>query len=216
MPSDTQYVLSVRSHVKMMMHCMKYPHSTVNGLLLASSSSSSPPPESSAGEGSRIEIVDVIPLFHLGHGLSPMLEVALLQVRLNDKIQGICPLIIIILISSLSFLSLWFLPMILWLHLFLHLFRFILSTFIFDLCHSHLLFLRVSHSFLSIAFLWFCLLSLLSWLEFHTLLFCDLNPKLRSEENYRHAVFTVRVNYAAWIKRQVKETNFLTELLLID
>ena len=81
MPSDTQYVLSVRSHVKMMMHCMKYPHSTVNGLLLASSSSSSPPPESTAGEGNRIEIVDVIPLFHLGHGLSPMLEVALLQVR---------------------------------------------------------------------------------------------------------------------------------------
>jgi hypothetical protein len=51
---------------------MKYPHATMTGLLLS--------PSKSSGEGNRVKFVDVIPLFHLGHGLSPMLEVALLQV----------------------------------------------------------------------------------------------------------------------------------------
>lgn len=96
-----RFVLSPRGYMKILMHCLKYPHSTVNGVLLvkpksgtknSSSSRKSSPNGEGGGEGSTtgfgatgggssVEIVDVVPLFHLGHGLSPMMEVALLQVR---------------------------------------------------------------------------------------------------------------------------------------
>ena len=55
----------------------------MNGLLLTAKKSS----VSSSGEGNRVKFVDVVPLFHLGHGLSPMLEVALLQVSLKHAIK---------------------------------------------------------------------------------------------------------------------------------
>lgn len=87
-------VLSPVGYTKILMHCLKYPHATVNGLLLVKSTkenSTGSSSQRSNGEGNRVtesdgptsgavEIVDVVPLFHLGHGLSPMMEVALLQV----------------------------------------------------------------------------------------------------------------------------------------
>lgn len=102
-------IISPVGYAKILMHCLKYPHATVNGLLLVKTSSTSSGTslsQRSSGEGNRVvsesddtttnsvgtcspessspssavEIVDVVPLFHLGHGLSPMMEVALLQV----------------------------------------------------------------------------------------------------------------------------------------
>ena len=66
--------ISTRCYIKILMHALKYPHATVNGVLLAEK-------KAKDGEGNnRCEFVDVVPLFHLGHGLTPMIEVALLQV----------------------------------------------------------------------------------------------------------------------------------------
>lgn len=127
--NSDQLVMSVKCYVKLLLHCMKYPHATVNGVILAgdasskgnasgsasgnskggkkqkstgqvksttttttttsnssSSGSSQSSPQAntsgggSSGEGNRMELVDVVPLFHLGHGLTPMTELALLQV----------------------------------------------------------------------------------------------------------------------------------------
>ena len=115
--NSDQLVMSVKCYVKLLLHCMKYPHATVNGVILAGdgstkstpgsggtsgkdnskggkkqkstgqvkSTSQSPPQANTSGggtsgEGNRMELVDVVPLFHLGHGLTPMTELALLQV----------------------------------------------------------------------------------------------------------------------------------------
>lgn len=94
-----QLVVSINCYAKLLLHCMKYPHATVNGLILAgdvsgkSVTSPSGKKGKSAGaskngqqssnspdETTKWGLVDVIPLFHLGHGLTPMLELALLQV----------------------------------------------------------------------------------------------------------------------------------------
>jgi len=113
--SPPDYLLSIRSHVKILMHCLKYPYATVTGILLTPSSTMTTSPTGSNSTGGSsvntsvednngsscpvvttsstnssvisksgteggVEFVDVVPLFHLGHGLTPMLEVALLQV----------------------------------------------------------------------------------------------------------------------------------------
>jgi len=70
--------ISTRCYIKILMHALKYPHATVNGVLLAEKK------KAKDGEGNnRYEFVDVVPLFHLGHGLTPMIEVALLQVYIQ-------------------------------------------------------------------------------------------------------------------------------------
>lgn len=76
MPEAEQYHLSTLAHVKVLMHALKYGYSSVNGFLLVEEGK-----KGSREEGGRVDIVDAIPLFHLGHGLTPMIEVALLQVR---------------------------------------------------------------------------------------------------------------------------------------
>lgn len=63
-------LISVRCYVKMLMHALRYPHATVNGLLVADRKK----------KGKSIRLVDYIPMFHSGHGLTPMVEVALTQV----------------------------------------------------------------------------------------------------------------------------------------
>ena len=78
---DERFLASTQAYLKMMMHCLKYPEATVNGLILVKRRTESSQDQESKPQGSKLEIVDVVPLFHLGHGLSPMIEVALLQVH---------------------------------------------------------------------------------------------------------------------------------------
>lgn len=69
---SNELVLSIKCYVKMIMHALRYPHATVNGVLIMEKKSKS----------SKLNrLVDCIPLFHSGHGLTPMVEVALAQVR---------------------------------------------------------------------------------------------------------------------------------------
>ena len=61
--------------LKALLHAAKYPHASVNGLLLGK--------RVEGGEGGEpaTRIVDAVPLFHAGLTLAPMLEVALAQAR---------------------------------------------------------------------------------------------------------------------------------------
>lgn len=82
MPEMDQYTLSHQAHVKLLMHALKYHYASVNGFLLVEDGSSKNKTKGGKEESNRsIDFVDAIPLFHLGHGLTPMIEVALLQVR---------------------------------------------------------------------------------------------------------------------------------------
>ena len=64
--------ISSTALVKLQLHLAKYPHCAVNGLLLGC--------KQRASEDKVIAIVDVIPLFHQCLQLSPMLEIALINV----------------------------------------------------------------------------------------------------------------------------------------
>lgn len=75
--------ISSCAYTKLILHAAKYPHCAVNGLLLADSKD----------EGKNVTIVDAVPLFHLSLNLTPMAEVALVQVEeaataRNQKIIG--------------------------------------------------------------------------------------------------------------------------------
>jgi hypothetical protein len=65
--------LSKLAYSKIILHAFKYPHTAINGVLLASEGSHS----------QSVKYVDAIPLFHHNLGLAPMLEVALMQVVKN-------------------------------------------------------------------------------------------------------------------------------------
>ncbi|XP_064479748.1 ER membrane protein complex subunit 8-like [Ornithodoros turicata] len=71
----------VKAFSKMLLHCLKYPHSAVNGVLLADDHRKS-------GD-TLLHIVDSIPLFHQCLGLTPMLEVALVQIEQHCKNAGL-------------------------------------------------------------------------------------------------------------------------------
>ena len=60
------------AYCKLILHCAKYPHCAINGVLLTDKTKNK--------DTGNITIVDAIPLFHLSLGLSPMMEVALTQV----------------------------------------------------------------------------------------------------------------------------------------
>ena len=63
--------LSKLAYAKIILHAFKYPHTAINGVLLANEGTNNHSPK----------YVDAIPLFHHNLGLAPMLEVALMQVR---------------------------------------------------------------------------------------------------------------------------------------
>jgi hypothetical protein len=65
--------VSTRAYSKLFLHASKYPHCSVNGVLLAE--------KPKQKETKTLKFVDCIPLFHLSLSLAPMLEVALTQVR---------------------------------------------------------------------------------------------------------------------------------------
>ncbi|XP_069110399.1 ER membrane protein complex subunit 8-like [Argopecten irradians] len=72
--------VSTQAYCKLLLHAAKYPHCSVNGVLIA---------ESSQSKGHRqLGFIDCIPLFHLTLGLSPMLEAALLQIDGYCKSAG--------------------------------------------------------------------------------------------------------------------------------
>lgn len=60
-----------KAYCKMIAQAAKYPHCTLNGILLAKASSIN---------SKEIEFVDAIPLFHICINLIPMAEIALMQV----------------------------------------------------------------------------------------------------------------------------------------
>lgn len=69
----SNYKISTRAYTKMVLHAAKYPHCAVNGVLLSNV-------KSSGASASSVEIVDAIPLFHQCLHVSPMAEIALIQV----------------------------------------------------------------------------------------------------------------------------------------
>lgn len=62
----TSYKINERAYAKMIFHAAKYPHLAVNGILLANKTDN--------------EIVDAVPLFHQCLYVTPMVEIALVQV----------------------------------------------------------------------------------------------------------------------------------------
>ena len=68
-----KFRISAKAYAKMLLHAAKYPHKSVNGVLLG---------EDVLHDG-ELFVLDAIPLFHHCLGLAPMLEVALAQVRMN-------------------------------------------------------------------------------------------------------------------------------------
>ncbi|KAG5684035.1 hypothetical protein PVAND_013288 [Polypedilum vanderplanki] len=65
----SELVISPKAYIKMIFHAAKYPHLAVNGLLLGSKTSN------------KSEITDAVPLFHQCLYVTPMSEVALIQVE---------------------------------------------------------------------------------------------------------------------------------------
>jgi len=76
---EAELEISTRAYCKMIMHSAKYPSSAINGVLLSK--------RDSVKAGTR-KIHDCIPLFHMGHGLAPMVEVALAQVDSQCEESG--------------------------------------------------------------------------------------------------------------------------------
>ena len=75
---------------KVLLHATKHPTSAVNGLLLGTVETSAPgasPPTSPRAAGSgvvRVTVTDAIPVCHSFITLTPVIEVALSQVRARD------------------------------------------------------------------------------------------------------------------------------------
>lgn len=67
--SDVKF--SALAYCKLILHAVKYPHASVNGVLLASENSK---------RGDSMLIEDIVPLFHSALTLAPMAEIALQQV----------------------------------------------------------------------------------------------------------------------------------------
>lgn len=65
--------LTTQAYCKMLLHAAKYPHSAVNGLLVAEKQKE----KKKEGHSAPILCVDCVPLFHGTLALAPMLEVAL-------------------------------------------------------------------------------------------------------------------------------------------
>ncbi|XP_028649548.1 ER membrane protein complex subunit 9 [Erpetoichthys calabaricus] len=65
--------ISAQAYVKLFLHAYRYPHCSINGVLLSDRSASSP-------QGGCIYIEDCVPLFHSCLSLSAMTEVALHQI----------------------------------------------------------------------------------------------------------------------------------------
>lgn len=70
----SEITFSDRAYCKMILHAVKYPHAAINGVLLVNSKQFKENPK-------NLTYVDAVPLFHLCLHVTPMIEVALTQVR---------------------------------------------------------------------------------------------------------------------------------------
>ncbi|XP_055615794.1 ER membrane protein complex subunit 8/9 homolog isoform X2 [Toxorhynchites rutilus septentrionalis] len=68
--------ISARAYCKIMLHAAKYPHLAVNGLLLGA-------------KGNFQKVVDAVPLFHQCLHVTPMAEIALIQVETKAAREGL-------------------------------------------------------------------------------------------------------------------------------
>ncbi|XP_062578627.1 ER membrane protein complex subunit 8-like [Saccostrea cucullata] len=75
-----EIIVSIQAYCKILLHAVKHPHCSVNGVLLAEDSKSK--------DRKVLKFVDCIPLFHLTLSLAPMLEAALLQIDAYCKSRG--------------------------------------------------------------------------------------------------------------------------------
>lgn len=66
---------SARAYCKMLLHAAKYPHLAVNGLLLGA-------------KGNDQKVLDAVPLFHQCLHVTPMSEIALIQVEVKAAQEG--------------------------------------------------------------------------------------------------------------------------------
>ena len=84
------YKLSETAYAKMLFHAAKYPHLAVNGVLLAEKTTATTTTSTTKSLGT-IEIIDAMPLFHQCLHVTPMYEVALVQVsRLSPLCVNSC------------------------------------------------------------------------------------------------------------------------------
>lgn len=74
--------ISSRAYTKMILHSAKYPHLAVNGILLAKESSNKT-------AGRQLNVVDAIPLFHQCLYVTPMTEVAMIQIEALAAHEGL-------------------------------------------------------------------------------------------------------------------------------
>lgn len=63
--------INTKAYCKLILHAAKYPHCSVNGVLLCKTTN----------KNKELEFVDTIPLFHIALNLTPMAEIALTQVK---------------------------------------------------------------------------------------------------------------------------------------
>ena len=71
------YTITKEAYCKILLHAVKYPHRSVNGILVGEQESHA-----------HFRVTDAIPLFHVAVGLTPMLEVALAQIEAYCKLKN--------------------------------------------------------------------------------------------------------------------------------
>ncbi|GFQ03066.1 er membrane protein complex subunit 8/9 homolog [Phtheirospermum japonicum] len=71
MTGESRYEIHQNAYLKLVLHALKHRTSAVNGVLIGRSSAN----------GSTVEIVDSVPLFHSQIGLLPPLEIALIMIE---------------------------------------------------------------------------------------------------------------------------------------
>jgi len=74
-------VVSSLAYCKILLHAAKFPHRAVNGVLLAE--------KTKGKDGKQVNFVDAVPLFHQSLFLTPMMEIALMQLEATYKQQGL-------------------------------------------------------------------------------------------------------------------------------
>nr|CAG4644256.1 EOG090X0C9C [Lepidurus arcticus] len=77
--ASKQVELSSLAYSKILLHAAKYPHSAVNGVLLTKKND----------DKETLKYSDAVPLFHSNISLSPMMEIALMQVEQYCKAHGL-------------------------------------------------------------------------------------------------------------------------------
>lgn len=78
----SEVTIETRAYAKMILHAMKYPHCAVNGVLLSD-------PKKDLTKDTNLNVVNSIPLFHHSHYVTPMAEIAMLQIEAAAQAAGL-------------------------------------------------------------------------------------------------------------------------------